>query len=302
MVTTASASDDLFHAVADDNPLWTETTWWGFYAADGSVGGIVYAFFRPNLGVATLITSVWDTEHVEPWNVPYSRSLWHLPMPTTDLDDVALGYLTMRRVEPLTRYDLTYDDPGVMAFELRYEAAMEPNVVMSEPTLGHIDQLCRVTGHVTLADRNIEIDALAMRDRSWYVRDDLRSSRAGYTYGAVDADEHFLAFSRPADGGQIHGGYLVRDAKKGALVSGTRRVLSRRRGHPDEVEVVATDEHGREVTARGRVTASMASQSTPGMFAWMSIAQWDIDGRPGYGEDHDVFSPDRLASAHGQAQ
>ena len=302
MVSAASGADDLFHAVGDESPMWTETAWWGFYAADGSLGGIVYAFFRPNLGVATLVTSVWDAHHVEPWLVPYSRGLWHVPMPESDLDDVAVGYLRMRVVESLTRYELTYDDPGGLAFELCYEAAMEPNVVMSEPTLGHFDQLCRVTGLVRLGERSVDIDALAMRDRSWYVRDDLRSSRAGYTYGAVDTDEHFLAFSRPADEGRIHGGYLVREGKKGALVSGTRRVVSRRRGHPDEIDVVASDEHGRVITARGRVTASLASQSTPGMFAWMSIARWDIDGRVGYGEDHDVFSPDRLAAASKRAE
>ena len=27
----------------------------------------------------------------------------------------------------------------------------------------------------------------------------------------------------------------------------------------------------------------------------MSIADWDIDGRAGHGEDHDVWSPDLLA-------
>jgi hypothetical protein len=34
------------------------------------------------------------------------------------------------------------------------------------------------------------------------------------------------------------------------------------------------------------------------MFAWMSIADWDIDGRTGHGEDHDVWSPDQLAALH----
>ena len=295
MVSDVSPADDLFHPVGSDDPMWTETTWWGFYAADGSVGGMVYAFFRPNLGVATLVTSVWDADDVEPWRAPYSRSLWHLPMPEGDLDDLRLGHLALRRVEPLTRYHLAYDDPGGLALDLTYTSVMEPHVVFARPELGHLDQLCRVTGSIRLSAREVEVDALAVRDRSWYVRDDLRSSRAGYTYGAVDEDEHFLAFSRPADDGAIHGGYLVRDGEKAALVAGSRHVRSRRRGHPDEVEVTAVDDLGRELRAHGRVTASLASQSTPGMFAWMSIARWDIDGRAGLGEDHDVFSPDLLA-------
>jgi hypothetical protein len=300
VVSDVTPADDLFHPIGDPDPLWTETTWWGFYAADGSVGGMVYAFFRPNLGVATLVTSVWDAEDVEPWRAPYSRSLWHLPMPTGDLDDLRLGHLALRRVEPLARYHLAYDDPGAgCTLVLAYDAVMAPHVVVARPNLGHLDQLCRVTGTIRLRDRIVEVDALAVRDRSWYVRDDLRSSRAGYTYGAVDEGEHFLAFSRPAEDGAVHGGYLVRDGEKAELVEGARHVRSRRRGHPDEVEVTAVDALGRALHARGTITSSLGSQSTPGMFAWMSIARWDLDGRAGLGEDHDVFSPDLLAAGAG---
>jgi hypothetical protein len=126
--------------------------------------------------------------------------------------------------------------------------------------------------------------------------------RSAYTYGAVDAREHFLAYTRPADNdgdlGAVFGGYLVRDGEKADLKEGVRRVLSRRRGHPDEIELTATDALGRSLEARGRVTSSLASQSTPGMFAYMSIAEWTIGDRPGHGEDHDVWSPDTLATRH----
>jgi hypothetical protein len=176
VVSDVTPADDLFHPVGDPDPLWTETTWWGFYAADGSVGGMVYAFFRPNLGVATLVTSVWDDADVEPWRAPYSRSLWHLPMPDGDLDDLQLGHLHLRRLEPLARYHLAYDDPGSLTLDLTYAAAMPPHLVVARPTLGHLDQLCRVTGTIGLRDRTVDVDALAVRDRSWYVRDDLRSS------------------------------------------------------------------------------------------------------------------------------
>lgn len=302
-MTTVTAADDRFHEVGDPHPLWTETTWWGFMVPERSVGGMIYTLFRPNLGVAALVTSVWDADAVEPWRAPYSRSLWHLPMPDADLTDVQVGPLHLRCVEPLAGYRLTYDDGDALTFDLGVEAAMEPHVVMAGREAGHFDQLCRVTGEVRLSGEALAVDCLAVRDRSWYVRDDMKSMQAGYAYGAVDDGEHFLAFSRPAgkgaaddsDGDPVIGGYLVRDGVKASLVSGSRRVVSRRRGHPDEVVLVATDDQGRELTAEGRITASLASQSTPGMFAWMSIADWDIDGRAGHGEDHDVWSPDRLA-------
>jgi len=295
-----TADDDRFHAVGDPHPLWTETTWWGFAVPERALGGMVYTLFRPNLGVATVVVNVWDGTAVEPWRSPYSRSQWHLPMPKADLDDLEVGMLGIRCVEPLRAYQLTYADGPALTFDLQVEGVMAPHNVAATEAFGHFDQLCHVTGAVSLAGEELVVDSLTVRDRSWYVRDDLRSMRSGYTYGAVDASEHFLAYSRPGDGddvdgGDVFGGYLVRDGEKADLASGTRRVHGRRRGHPDEVEIEAVDTLGRALTARGRITASLASQSTPGMFAWMSIADWTIDGRRGHGEDHDVWSPDRLA-------
>lgn len=302
MITQLSERDDRFHDVPVDDPWWTETTWWGFSVPERGLGGMIYTLFRPNLGVAALVTAVWDADHVEPWASPYARSLWHLRMPDGDLDDVEVGYLHLRRLEPLRAYELSYEDGDSLTFDLSYEAAMEPHVVAARHDLGHFDQLCHVTGELQVGGERVAVDCHAVRDRSWYVRDDLRSMRSGYTYGAVDAGEQFLAYTRPADDdgdiGAVFGGYLVRDGEKADLKEGLRRVVSRRRGHPDQIEITATDALDRRVEARGRVTASLASQSTPGMFAWMSIADWTIGLRAGHGEDHDVWSPDTLARHH----
>jgi hypothetical protein len=301
-----SERDDRFHDVAVPDPMWTETTWWGFMVPERGIGGMIYTLFRPNLGVAALVTQVWDADHVEAWESPYARSLWHLRMPDGDLDDLTLGSLHLRRLEPLRAYQLTYEDGDNLALDLRYEAVMEPHAVAAKREFGHFDQLCRVTGELRLGGENIAVDACAVRDRSWYVRDDLRSMRSAYTYGAVDDGEHFLLYTRPAgtegdgDTGAVFGGYLVRDGEKADLTDGERRVVTRRRGHPDEIEIVATDALGRRLEASGRITASLASQSTPGMFAWMSIADWTVGDRQGHGEDHDVWSPDTLARRHAE--
>ena len=298
MTRPLTEADDRHHEVADPHPLWTETTWWGFLVPDRALGGMIYTLFRPNLGVASLLVAVWDADATEPWLVPYHRSQWHLPFPETDLDDTEIGGLQLRCREPLRSYELTYADGDALSLHLRYDAVMEPHVPIAAREAGHFDQLCRVTGRLTASGEEIEVDCLAIRDRSWYVRDDARSTQAGYLYGAADEGHQFLAFTKPSGAdpaSPVTGGYLLRDGEKAALATGTRTVVSRRRGHPDEVALEATDALGRDLAVSGRVTASMASQSTPGMFAWMSIADWTIDGRPGHGEDHDVWSPDRLA-------
>jgi hypothetical protein len=296
-----TAADDRHHEVADPHPLWTETTWWGFLVPERAIGGMIYTLFRPNLGVASLQVSVWDADAVEPWRVPYHREQWHLPFPDTDLDDTEVGGLRIKVVEPLRRYELGYRDGEALELDLAYEA-VSTHAPLAEHEAGHVDQLCRVTGRLTLSGDVVDVDALAVRDRSWYVRDDTRSLQAGYVYGAAADDHHFLAFTHPEGDdpeSPVVGGYLVRDGELAALTGGTRTVVRRRRGHPDEVNVVAIDARGRTVEVAGRVSASLASQSTPGMFAWMSIVDWTIDGRPGHGEDHDVWSPDRLAHPPG---
>jgi hypothetical protein len=265
---------------------------------DRSLGGMIYTLFRPNIAVASLLVAVWDAAATEPWRVPYHRSQWHLPMPTTDLDDTEVGGLRIRCLSPLRSYELAYDDGDALALSLRIDAVGEPHVPMAEERAGHFDQLGRVTGTLRLSGEEVAVDCLAIRDRSWYVRDDARSMQAGYLYGAAAPDHHFLAFTHPEGddpASPVVGGYLARDGETAALTGGVRTVVSRRRGHPDEVILEATDALGRSLSVQGRVSASLASQSTPGMFAWMSIADWTIDGRPGHGEDHDVWSPDRLA-------
>jgi hypothetical protein len=299
-----TAADDRHHEVGDPHPLWTETTWWGFLVPDRAIGGMVYTLFRPNVGVASVQVSVWDADAVEPWRVPYHREQWHLPFPATDLDDTEIGGLRLRCLEPLRSYEVGYDDGEALQLDLRFDAVMEPHVPMAERAAGHFDQLGHVTGTLVLSGEPVPVDCLAIRDRSWYVRDDRRSLLAGYLYGAADEDHHFLAFTHPEDTSGtslVVGGYLVRDGVKATLTGGTRTVASRRRGHPDEVALEATDEQGRSLSVTGRVSASLASQSTPGMFAWMSLVDWTIDGRPGHGEDHDVWSPDRLSRAPGTA-
>jgi hypothetical protein len=270
------------------------------------IGGMIYTLFRPNLGVATLVTHVWDADHVEPWASPYARSLWHLRMPESDLDDVDVGFLHLRRLEPLQKYHLTYEDGDALAFDLRYEADMAPHVVVAGRDAGHFDQLCHVTGELHVDGESMDVDCHSVRDRSWYVRDDLRSMRSGYTYGAVEGGDHFLVYTRPADDegdiGAVFGGYLIRDGEKAELKDGVRRVVNRRRRHPDEIEIVATDALGRTLEATGVVLSSLASQSTPGMFAWMSIVDWTVGEQGGHGEDHDVWSPDTLASQHRRAR
>jgi hypothetical protein len=291
-------ADDGFHRPADPSPHWTETAWFGFQVPERGLAGTVYALFRPNLGVASLAVYVWDGSDHEPWRVPYGRSLWHQPLPAGDLTDLALGGLRLRCLAPLARYALAYEDGPRLRLDLRYDALLPPHGVGIDAGRGHLDQPCRVTGSLVLGGETIPVDALDMRDRSWSLRDDLRSVRASYSYAIASARDGFLAAGFELGGAsRLVAGFLVRDGVKADLVGGTRRVVERRAGYPLRVRVSARDALGRSLEAEGRCASRLAQQATPGLFAWMSLAEWRFDGRSAWGADQDVASPDLLPLA-----
>ena len=294
-------ADDDLHPPASDDPLWTETSWYAFSVPERGLAGTVYPLFRLNQGVCSIAVSVWDASAHAPWAVPYNRAQWHLPMPAGDLSDFEAGGLRYTCLEPLTRYRVQYDDPPALSLDLEYQGLIAPHVALLAGGHGHVDQPCHVTGTLRLHGEEIRIDGFEMRDRSWHVRDDRRSTRASYSYALRDAGEAFLAMGMESgDVCKLVGGFLLRNEEKADLVAGERRVLERRDGYPLRIAIEAEDRLGRALRAEGRTLSRLANQATPGMFAWMSLAEWRLGGEPVcYGEDQDIWSPDVLAAAAG---
>jgi hypothetical protein len=297
-VQSATSADDRFHAPAEDHPLWSETSWYGFSVPARHLAGSVYPLFRPRLGVCSVAVHVWDDSACEPWRALYSRTQWHLPMPEGDLSACEAGGLSLECLEPLRRYRVRYRDGELCALDLEYTGLFAPHAVGISGGRGHLDQPCRVRGELVLRGERIAVDGFEMRDRSWHVRDDRRSTRASYSYGIASESEAFLAGALcDGDAGRIVAGFLWRDGSKRDLNGGTRRVLERRAGHPLRVAIEAVDTDGRRLEALGRCTSRLANQATPGMFAWLSLTEWDCAGTRAIGEDQDVWSPDLLATA-----
>jgi hypothetical protein len=289
------SADDRFHAPAEAHPLWSETAWFGFSAPERSLCGAVYPLFRPRLGVCSVGVHVWDDSACEPWRALYSRTQWHLSMPRGDLSECSVGGLELTCLEPLRRYRVRYADGDLCALDLEYEGLFEPHATGIAGGRGHLDQPCRVRGWLRLREERIAIDGFEMRDRSWHVRDDFRSTRASYSYG-IAPREAFLAVALcDADECRVATGFLWRDGEKHALVGGARRVKERRDGHPLRVEIAAVDAAGRRLEAEGATLSRLANQATPGMFAWLSLTEWRVGGARCHGEDQEIWSPDLLA-------
>jgi len=287
--------DDRFHAPTSADPWWTETCWFSFGDPRYDLSGTFYPLFRRNLGVAALGVTIWDASAHEPWRALYHRTHWHLPFPAGELDELSLAGLRYETLEPGSRYRVRYRDGELLDVDLEYRGLIPVHEAGVAGGHGHLDQPCRFEGVVTLRGRRIEVAGFDMRDRSWQVRADDRSTRGAYSYGIAGARDAFLAFSfRLGDEDRVVAGFLMRDGEKADLVSGTRQVVRSAGGWPAQVTIAARDRLGRELIARGATRNRLAHQASPGLFAWMSFTAWDFAGGC-HGQDQDISSPDQLA-------
>jgi hypothetical protein len=292
-----TAADDDFHAPAEDDPLWTETAWFGFAVPERRLAGAIYPVFRTNQGVCSSGVYVWDDTAEAQHEVLYARNSWHLPMP---------GHLTTLELanglrydvrEALQRYGVRYADGDELVLDLEFDALHEPHAPLLGAT-GHLDQLGRVTGTMVLHGEEIAVDCFEMRDRSWSVRRDHGAVRAAYDYAAAGPDTGFLAMSIGAgDQFPILAGFHLHDGKAVRLTGGTRQIIHETDPRPVQVRVEASDEAGCQIEAVGTCVNRFAFQSSPNYFAWMSLTRWVLDGVPAWGEDQDVWSPDLLRRA-----
>jgi hypothetical protein len=290
-------ADDEWHP-ANDDPWWTETIWFAWHVPERKLIGYWYPVFRPNLGVQAGGVIIFDDTAELPWEILVHDYDWQRPIPPgIRLSDLSLDNgMTLRCLVPGRHYEFGYDGRDVQ-LTLHAETVTRPLVTRATPPFnnGHIDQLCHVTGQMVLYDDVIEVDCIAMRDRSWGPRQDGRQPQVGYDYGALDADNAFLAVSVGREGDyQITTGFYIRDGRWSQLTGGVRRAERDDQGRPTAFTIEARDAVGRSFQAQGTALSRQALISYPSMLCWNELVQWDLtDGWRGYGEDQDVWHPRR---------
>jgi len=95
-----------------------------------------------------------------------------VPEPVGSWDDVSAAGLDTEVVEPLRAWTLAFASDDA-AFDLRFEAAGEPaELDASHPAakaggMTGYEQLCRVRGTATVAERRVKVDGLGQRGHSW---------------------------------------------------------------------------------------------------------------------------------------
>ena len=302
--------DDRFHFAELGDDWWaTETSWFSFHHPGRNLGGWLYTMVRPNIGTVAGGVWIWDDTAWLPWEVPYSANYSAQQLPAdTDLVDAALpNGVAIRALEPGQAYDLGYSDGDRLQLALRFDGIMAPEPLTAvRSTFGsahHFDQFGRVTGHLVLHGERIDIDCIAMRDRTWGRRPEDRPRQAAYVTGAASPDDAFLAVTDGRDGSEaVAYGFLRRDGRTVSLVEG-ERVVER---SPDDgwitrIEVHARDAEERQLVAIGEpVSRIVINRHT--FIDVNSLLRWDVGGRTAWGEDQDMWPVHRWSAFRREAR
>jgi hypothetical protein len=291
-------SDDEMHPVGSPHLYWTETSWWAFNVPGHSIGGWIYMYFRPNLGISSQGIWIWDDTGPAPWQLPYFRQSYNLPMPVIENPLEMHAGLRWEVLEPLERHRLTFDESPHAAFELEFSARAPAHAVGVSSATGHFDQAMWVNGTLRLGDREMEVDSSGFRDRTWSVREDTfgQGRRGFYSFG-VREDFSFHVFVIHDETGENHWlekGFVFESGNLSEVTKVKRRVLSRRNGMPSRIDLAFTDDCGRSWHAVGQAASGSWMQSWPSFYNWVETVPWQIDGRVAWGEDHDTWQPEHI--------
>ncbi len=303
-------ADDSLHPPGPSSD-WTETTWWSFNVPERGLGGWLYIQIRPNLGVSSGGAFVYGPGRWMVSEQPYYAYFHHLPLPEPmDLRNVKFGNgVSVRVLEPGMRYRVGYQfrDHTEFTADLLFEGLTPPvpHLRGAAPFTGssHYDQHGRVTGTLQLNGETIDVDCIAVRDRSWGRRPEhvgLGTRRLSYVFGAGSSAEAFLVFTQPpvddqlAEVENLSSGYLLRSGKLRRLTSAVR---SNRRdpatGGVEHITIDGVDSDGRELHVTGDAVSRLALVNAS--LCVGTIMRFSIDGREGWGEDQDVWPHARFA-------
>jgi hypothetical protein len=166
----------------DGDPLWNESWYFDFTAADGRLGGYVRLGLYPNLGVAwywaclvgedrPLVTVI---EHEAP--IPKTGlevradGLWCDHVCETPFEHWTLGLeaFAVALDDPTEVYRSGAGDRTALGIDLEWEV---DGGVYPYPGVTRYEVPCRVHGQVLVGSETIELDGHGQRDHSWGRRD-----------------------------------------------------------------------------------------------------------------------------------
>jgi hypothetical protein len=322
------AEDAQFHAPTSDDPLWSETNYFGLYAGQDTARPLnigIYGLFREPLGVVGSTVSVNSRRVTTPWAADYWDAWEHLvvPQPSNLLDYALANGLRVVCHEPNKVWDVAYTDAAAdLEIRFRCTALMEPydiNDPAQDPMAagrdmdktwghayaGHFDLTGRFEGELRLRGETVPIDCVSTMDHSWGVRAERQTSRLSWMHAHVSPDLAFhglfdFTTENGPDGASpltMTHGYVLQDGKVHGLKAGGG-VTTRRGLYPERIEVAVTDAADRTWEIAGEALTTFPWQSQPGVVGHNCLLRWTVNGQVGFGECMDFVGMGELGALH----
>ena len=298
---TDLAKADLFGEGRTDNPYWNESVWFSLSIPERRIHGMIQYYFRPNMHMLNGGPVLWDPSGQFQWNCLYYNwsHLQAMPEVTGKFDLTARNSLSVRMLEPLTRYKIDYDKEGFV-MDLTWEAAGPCHQLITgdagqTATAGfHIEQPGRMRGMVRRHGEVYPIDCFSMRDTSCGPREYESLASGGYFWGIAEGSSFHAICMTAGDGlgreAKCIGGYIYRDGELASLVAGQRTVLEFGQFGPSQVVFEGTDKLGRSMRATGTIDPGLIFTGYTDHTVVWSLSEWDWDGVKHWG-DNQEFKP-----------
>jgi hypothetical protein len=291
---------DRFSDDPTDNPYWNESVWFSISKPQERLHGLIQYYFRPNMGMLNGGPVLWDPSGYLQWNCLYYNwaHLQALPPGAKKFDMTAYNSLSVKVLEPLTRYAIRYDKEG-LRIDCLWEAIgpvheLKTGQVSQEKAAKfHIEQPGRMKGTVHLNDREIAIDCFSMRDTSFGPRSYESLSTGGYFWG-IAGHSAFHAIAKGETEQRVIGGFLWKDGQLSSLVSGTRVITQFGQYSAKRVLFEATDKLGRTIRATGQIDDGLIFTGYTDHTVYWSLVRWDWEGVEHWGDNQEFCSTVRF--------
>ncbi|MET0547375.1 MAG: hypothetical protein ABWZ40_13820 [Caulobacterales bacterium] len=258
--------DCEFHFKADSHWQWAETLALPFCVPEANINVIVYLVTRPMMGVCMCditvidrITDLWEEQ-------AYIDNQQHLPCPKSLLEFSLPNGLSVKAVDPLKRYRVTYEGIDDTRFSLDYVALHEPYDI-NDPAMdpmaakrngpawdsswsGHYETTYRITGEFILRGKRYAVDCVETGDRSWGPRPERDNSSVIWWHASFGEELTVHLFTghdiaKTNEMGPHISGYVL---ERGELygITAARGAQDYRRAVPMGGELEVTDIRGRK--------------------------------------------------------
>lgn len=216
MTMAYEESSDRPHSPLD-HPLWQESDCYWFWDAARGIGGFHRVGQHPNTKVGQVMLFVFEEggqryRHVAEHAVGAdARSGDGQRVHTSTVHALGGGAMRFGWADAECAADLRFEDP----FYLPRDWSMAGHGAAARAQMnagGHLECSGRLRGTLRIGTRELTVDALAHRDRSWGPRDVSRVAQHRMCTGTVGRAFSFAAFTlafKPA--GRHAAGFVVRD-------------------------------------------------------------------------------------------